>query len=184
MMHHMRTGRVVALLGLSMVIAGCSLAPEEELKEWMAEQRNVVKPRIEPIAEPVQFVPQAYNSESEISPFSVEKLANLLRDQMSRGTNAALLAPEMNRRKEPLEAIPLDAIQMVGRLDKPGQRVALVRAENLLYQVKAGNYLGQNYGRITRISDMEITVREIVQDAAGEWVERLTTLQLQEGSSK
>lgn len=184
MMHHMRAERAAVLVVLALVVSGCTFSPEEEVKEWMTQQRNTVKPKIEPISEPIQFVPQAYTSEAEISPFSVEKLANLLRDQMSRGTNAALLAPEMNRRKEPLEAIPLDAIQMVGRLDKSGQRVALVRAEDLLYQVKAGNYLGQNYGRITRISDMEITVREIVQDAAGEWVERLTTLQLQEGSSK
>ncbi len=184
MIHHIRDGRAAAWVGVTLLLAGCSLSPDAELKTWMAEQRNVVKPRIEPISEPMQFVPQAFTSESEISPFSAEKLANLLREQMARGANAALLAPELSRRKEPLEASPLDAIQMVGLLDKHGQKVALVRAENLLYQVKAGNYLGQNYGRITRIADTEITIREIVQDAAGEWVERLTTLQLQEGSSK
>jgi type IV pilus assembly protein PilP len=50
----------------------------------------------------------------------------------------------------------------------------------LLYQVKLGDYLGQNYGRITRIAETEIAMREIVQDAAGEWIERPATLQLQE----
>lgn len=184
MMQHFSDGRAAVLFGLTLLVAGCSLSPESELRTWMAEQRNMVKPRMEPVSEPMKFVPQAFTGESAVSPFSPDKLANLLREQMTRGANAALLAPELNRRKEPLEAMPLDSIQMVGLLDKRGQRVALVRAENLLYQVKAGNYLGQNYGRITRISETEITIREIVQDAAGEWVERPVTLQLQEGAGK
>jgi type IV pilus assembly protein PilP len=52
--------------------------------------------------------------------------------------------------------------------------------DNLLYQVKVGDYLGQNYGRITRIGETEVTLREIVQDAAGEWTERAAALQLQD----
>ena len=97
-------------------------------------------------------------------------------------SNAALIAPERSRRKEPLEAMPLDAVAMVGSLIKVGQPVALVRVDNLLYQVRVGNYLGQNYGRITKISETEVGLREIVQDAAGEWIERTATLQLQERS--
>jgi type IV pilus assembly protein PilP len=46
--------------------------------------------------------------------------------------------------------------------------------------VKVGDYLGQNYGKITRITETEISLREIVQDAAGEWIERPGSLQLQE----
>ena len=90
----------------------------------------------------------------------------------------------MNRRKEPLEALPLDTMVMVGLLDRRGQKVALVRANNLLYQVRVGNYLGQNYGRILGITEGEIKLREIVQDAAGEWIERMTSLELQEGTGK
>ena len=69
---------------------------------------------------------------------------------------------------------------MVGSLTREGRRYALLRVDNLLYQVKAGDYLGQNFGRITKISETEITLREVVQDAAGEWIERTSTLQLQE----
>jgi type IV pilus assembly protein PilP len=71
---------------------------------------------------------------------------------------------------------------MVGSLVKQGQPVALVKVDNLLYQVRPGNYLGQNYGRITKVGEAEVTLREIVQDAAGEWIERTATLQLQERS--
>jgi type IV pilus assembly protein PilP len=69
---------------------------------------------------------------------------------------------------------------MVGSLTREQRRYALLRVDNLLYQVKAGDYLGQNFGRITKITETDITLREVVQDAAGEWIERTSTLQLQE----
>ena len=71
---------------------------------------------------------------------------------------------------------------MVGSVNQVGQPVALLKIDALLYQVKVGSYLGQNYGRITKISETEVALREIVQDAAGEWIERTATLQLQERS--
>ena len=71
---------------------------------------------------------------------------------------------------------------MVGSLDRAGSRVALVKVDNLLYQVRPGAYLGQNFGKVTKISENEVTLREIVQDAAGEWIERVATLQLQENT--
>jgi type IV pilus assembly protein PilP len=92
------------------------------------------------------------------------------------------MAPELARRKEALEGFPLDAVMMVGSLNKEGRPVALIKVDNLLYQVRPGTYLGQNYGRVMKISETEITLREIVQDAVGEWVERPSSLQLQERS--
>jgi len=92
------------------------------------------------------------------------------------------VAPELARRKEPLEAFPLDSMALVGSLVRAGQPVALVKVDSLLYQVRPGNYLGQNYGRVTKINETEVTLREIVQDAVGEWIERTATLQLQEKS--
>jgi type IV pilus assembly protein PilP len=73
-------------------------------------------------------------------------------------------------------------MKMVGSLIKEGHPVALLRVDNLLYQVKPGNYLGLNYGKIVKVSETEVVLREIVQDAAGEWTERTATLQLQERS--
>lgn len=98
--------------------------------------------------------------------------------------NGALVAPELARRKEPLEAFPLDAMTLVGSILKSGQPVALVKVDSLLYQVKLGNYLGEHYGRVTKISETEVVLREIAQDGVGEWIERVATLQLQEGIKK
>ena len=166
------------------VLAGCGGADDGEIQEWMQQQRAITKPKVQPIAEPKSFTPQAYLQEAAVEPFSNQKLLQALkRDSQQAGTaSAALLAPELNRRKEPLEAYPLDAMVMVGSLLKQGQPVALIKVDNLLYQVKPGNYLGQNYGRITKVGESEVVLRELVQDAAGEWIERTATLQLQEKS--
>jgi type IV pilus assembly protein PilP len=164
------------------VLAGCAGSDTDEINAWMAQQRATTKPKVTPIAEPKNFMPEAYDQEAQVDPFSTQKLAQALkRDSQQQGqASAALLAPELARRKEPLEAFPLDAMSMVGSLIKKGEPVALVKVDNLLYQVKPGNYLGQNYGKITKVGESEVVLRELVQDAAGEWVERVATLQLQE----
>ena len=114
---------------------------------------------------------------------TIQKLAQALRRDASRPTaSSALVAPEMARRKEPLESYPLDTMVMVGSMSRKGRPVALVRVDNLLYQVSPGMYLGQNYGKITKVTETEVVLREIVQDPTGEWVERTATLQLQERS--
>lgn len=176
--------RAGLLACVALVLAGCDSGPDQGLSQWMAEQKAMAKPRVEPVSEPKPFVPQAFTQSGDLSPFSDEKLSRSFRDESASGATSALLASEVNRRKEPLEAVPLDTMAMVGLLDRQGQRVALVRANNLLYQVRRGNYLGQNYGRITNITETQIVLREIVQDAAGEWIERTTSLELQEGSGK
>jgi type IV pilus assembly protein PilP len=71
---------------------------------------------------------------------------------------------------------------MVGSFVKAGKPVALVTVGKLLYQVRPGDYLGQNYGKVMKIAETKVTLREIVQDAAGEWVEREASLNLQERS--
>ena len=175
--------RISAALSLALLVSACSSSGQEELQEWMNEQRAQTKPKIQPIPEPKKFTPQAYNQESATDPFSNQKLTQALKRESAQSTsNAALVAPELSRRKEPLEAFPLDAMKMVGMLMKDGNPVALVKVDNLLYQVKPGMYLGQNYGKIMKVSETEVVLREIVQDAAGEWIERPATLNLQERS--
>ena len=165
------------------LLGACSPSGQEELQGWMNEQRALTKPQIQPIPEPKKFTPQVYTQEGSVDPFSNQKLTQALKRESSQSTsNAALVAPELARRKEPLESYPLDAMAMVGSLVKEGKPAALVRVDNLLYQVRPGNYLGQNFGKIVKVGETEVVLREIVQDAAGEWIERTATLQLQERS--
>lgn len=172
------TPHAAALLMLAALLAGCG-ADDTELNAWMQQQKNEVRPSVQPLQPPKRFNPQAYNGGDAVEPFSTQKLSVALKQEARQPSS--LLATELNRRKEPLEAFPLDSMSMVGSVSRQGAPYALLRVDNLLYQVKAGDYLGQNYGRITRITETEVTLREIVQDASGEWTERSTSLQLQEG---
>ncbi len=171
--------RGLALMAVMALLAGCG-GEQEELTQWMEQQRREVKPNVTPLTPPKKFTPQPYTSLSGVEPFSAQKLTVALK-QEARQPNS-LLAAEINRRKEPLEAYPLDSMRMVGSVQRNGRPYALLRVDNLLYQVKSGDYIGQNYGKITSISETEVALREIVQDAAGEWIERASALQLQESA--
>jgi type IV pilus assembly protein PilP len=175
------TLRALTLALLSATVAACG-ANTEEINQWMDQQRREVKPSVTPLSPPKRFDPQSYLAANTVAPFSNQKLAVAAR-QDAREPNP-LLANEQNRRREPLEAFPLDSMSMVGTLNRNGRSFALLKVDNLLYQVKVGDHMGQNYGRITKVSESEITLREVVQDAAGEWIERSTALQLQDRATE
>ncbi|MCB2022827.1 MAG: pilus assembly protein PilP [Rhizobacter sp.] len=166
---------VAALAVLTLTACG---GEQQELQQWMDQQKREVKPSVEPLSPPKKFNPQPYAQSEGVEPFSPQKLTVALK-QESRQPNS-VIAAEYNRRKEPLEAFPLDSMTMVGSVMKNGKPYALLRVDNLLYQVKLGDYLGQNYGKIIKITETDVALREIVQDAAGEWIERPSSLQLQE----
>jgi type IV pilus assembly protein PilP len=159
------------------IVSGCG-GDQQELSQWIDQQKREVKPSVQPLSPPKKFTPQPYALLGGVEPFSNQKLSVALK-QENRQSNS-LLANEFNRRKEPLEAYPLDSLLMVGSVSKNNKLYALLKVDNLLYQVKSGDYLGQNYGKIMKISETGVSLREFVQDAVGEWVERASALQLQE----
>ncbi|MBT9456904.1 MAG: pilus assembly protein PilP [Burkholderiaceae bacterium] len=170
--------RTVGALCLGpIMLMGCA-ADMDELRQWMEQQKREVQATVKPLVPPKKFLPQAYETQTSVEPFSAQKLTVAVK-QEARQPNS-LLTSEMSRRKQPLEAFPLDSMTMVGSVSREGRQYALLKVDNLLYQVKSGDYLGVNYGKIMKISETDIALREIVQDAAGEWIERTSTLQLQE----
>ena len=123
------------------------------------------------------YEPFAYNAFDLPDPFKPRKIEPV--------KGASKLAPDLTRRKEPLEAYPLESLQMVGTLQKNKTIYALVRTTDKdVYQVRAGNYVGQNFGVITGIGESEIKLKELVQDGAGDWTERSSTLQLQQADAR
>jgi type IV pilus assembly protein PilP len=163
---------------LASILASACSPEQEELRQWMEQQAREVKPRVDPLSEPKKFLPEPYAGADGPDPFSAEKLSGAAKAG-PRAPNP-LLTAELSRRKEPLEAYPLDTMSMVGSVSKRGQPIALLQVDRLLYSVKVGDYIGQNYGRVVAITETELTLREVVQDAAGEWVERMGALPLQE----
>lgn len=172
---------LAASLMATFMLSGCFGDNTSDLRTWVQQERKNAKPNIQPLSEPKAFIPQPYTTAELMDPFNVLKLTSVLRRDSEKGaSNMNLLDTELNRRKQELESFPLDAISMVGSMHQSGSETALVRVNKQVYQVKAGAYMGQNYGRIEKISENTIRLREIVQDPAGDWVEKTTTLELQE----
>ncbi|MGI9024908.1 MAG: pilus assembly protein PilP [Burkholderiaceae bacterium] len=174
----MTTARtLLSIVVACLALAGCG-GSNDELRQWMSDVRKEMRPVTPKVNEPKVFEPFIYRDQNEVDPFDPTKVSNALKALASKSSSG--FAPDLSRRREPLEAYPLDTITMVGTLQRPNLRYALLRADGVVYQVKVGGYIGQNFGLVTRINESEVTLREVVQDAAGEWVERTTTLQLQE----
>jgi type IV pilus assembly protein PilP len=163
---------------LAALLGGCSIADEDEIKQWMSEVRRDVRPAVQAIPEPKKFEPFVYQQGGNLDPFSKSKVEVALQKMASRTSSG--LRPDLDRRREPLETFPIDMVRMVGTLQKNNAKLALIQVEKTIYQAQVGNYVGQNFGVITKITETEVTLKEIVQDAASEWVERISTLQLQE----
>ena len=90
------------------------------------------------------------------------------------------IRPDMDRRKELLENYPLDTVKMVGTMQQRGVFYAVLQIDRSVHHVVVGQHVGQNFGLITSISDDAVSIKEIVQDATGDWVERMSKLELQE----
>lgn len=155
-----------------LMLSGCGGGNMEDLQSFVAETGKDMQGKIEPLPEVKVYEPFTYNAFDLPDPFKPRKL--------SIGGGGGM-QPDLNRPKEPLEAFSLETLKMVGVLSKNGVINAVVKTpDNAIYHVKKGNYMGQNFGLITQISDTQVSLREIVQDSAGDWSERTSTLILQE----
>lgn len=161
----------ICMLGLSLV--ACSGDEGDDLDKFMRDAANDMRVKIQPLPEVKPYLALQYNSDGKLSdPFRSRKAASKM----------GALQPNLNRPKEPMEAYPLESIKYVGLLSKSKLTYALLKTpDNSVQQVKVGNYIGQNFGKVIQISDSEIVLKEIVQDdLSGDWIERVSNLALQE----
>jgi type IV pilus assembly protein PilP len=156
-------------LAVAALLAGCGGQTHQDLRDWMASQGKGAKGRLDPLPTIRPYEPFAYNAFDLPDPFKPRKVE----------TKGGKLAPDLTRRREPLESFPLESLAMVGTIEKGRALYALVKTpEKDIYQVRQGNYLGQNYGVVIGISDSDIKLKELVQDGAGDWTERSSALNL------
>jgi type IV pilus assembly protein PilP len=174
----------MALAVLTAILAGCGGGDEAELRTWMEDTRKTMRPTTQPVPEPKQFSPYVYEGRSLIDPFDPQKMVLAVARQAQARASASAIKPDLDRRREVLEGYPLDQLRMVGTMRQQGNNAALIDASGQTFMVKVGNYMGQNFGLVTKIGETEVELKEIVQDAAGEWVERPSKLELQEAASR
>lgn len=163
-------GLLALLLGLALV--GCSEARHDDLVEFVNKSGEGLRSGVEPLPEIKPYQAFSYEAFDLPDPFKPRKLT---------GKGGGGLQPDFNRRKELLEAYPLETMKMVGMLQQDKAIFALVKTpDNLLYRVGRGNYMGQNFGVVTAVTETEVKLKETVQDSMGDWTERESVLQLQE----
>ena len=167
--------RWLLLPAAAFLLASCS-SEMDELRQFVKDSEKNLPRKIEALPAVKPFEPFTYEGFDLPDPFKPRKIV--------AKESVGGLAPDLNRRKEPLESFPLEQLKMVGTLQQGNDMFAIVRGEKTLYRVKKGNYMGQNFGLITDITDGEIKLKEIVQDSAGDWAERQSVLPLLEETGK
>ncbi len=167
--------KFIYLVLASILLAGCGGEEFQDLQEFVKNSGVGLRGKIEPPPEVKPYEYFAYVNDTSLpDPF-------LPRTQESKaGLGAGENQPDMDRPKEALEEFPLESMKMVGYLNQNKVGYAVIRADGKLHRVKAGNYIGMNFGLITVVLDSGITIKEIVQDSSGAWTERESSLQLLE----
>ncbi|MBS1215148.1 MAG: Pilus assembly protein PilP [Proteobacteria bacterium] len=174
--------RALLLIGAAVALAGCDGGEFSDLKAELATLTKDVRGKVDPLPVVKPYEPVSYQAFDQADPFGPAKIQ--LATKSGGPSASSALAPDLNRPKEPLEAFPLESLKMVGILQQKGSTYGLVKADASIYRIRPGNYVGQNFGVVTKINETEITLRELIQEAGGDWTERNSTLQLQEAEAK
>ncbi len=165
--------KLLPICAICFTLGACNSESGDDLDKFMRDAANDMRVKIKPLPEVRPYFALQFNADGILSdPFRSRKAAN----------KSSALQPDLGRPKEPMEAYPLESIKYVGLLSKSKLTYALLKTpDNGVQQVKVGNFVGQNFGVVTKITDSEIVLKEIVQDdLSGDWVERVSNLALQE----
>lgn len=173
---------LVALCGL---LSACSGGEQEELRQWMTDNSADLRGNIPPLPQVKPYEPVPYDVEGILDPFKAAKIEPEARNKQVPGqTGPDFEAREL--RNSLLEKYPIESLKMIGYLNVNNHPLAVIQVDDKVKQVRAGDYIGLDFGMVTRITDKEIELRELIQDSAGDWSERTSSLYLQstEGSNK
>lgn len=168
--------RLIYLALASMLLTGCGGEEFQDLRDFVKDAGKDMRGKIPPPPEVKPYEPFAYNNEANLpDPFKPRK------PELRSGGRAGINQPDLDRPKEALEEFPLEGLRMVGYLFQNKVGYAVVRApDGKLHRVKAGNYIGLNFGLIKEVTDTEMIIKEMMQDSTGDWSERMSSLQLLE----
>lgn len=168
------TLRALALIAGTLALSACS-SDMSDLKSFVETTKSKYQGSVEPIPQFKPYTSYEYRHEGH-NPFAQKSTVDRQAEAASKP-----FSPDQNRRKEPLEFFPLDSLAMVGTLEREGVRWGLIKdTDGTVHRVRNGNYAGQNYGKITSITETSIDITELVQDANGLWVERISQLHVGE----
>lgn len=154
------------------LLTGCTQGMED-LEQFVAEVKKRPARPIEPMPEIKPYTPFLYTAFDLRDPFSPPEYEEEVKPDALR--------PDTTRRREPLENYPLDGLGMMGIIERDKRTLALIRSsDGTIHQVTVGNYAGQNFGRITAITEDHVDLTEIIPDGSGGWIERPASIAMRE----
>ncbi len=164
----------VSLLLVSFLLSGCDIEHDSDLRAWTAQVRQ----RQHALPQALPVVPSTasfrYQPAPGPDPFDVSRLSL---DDVQAGNQ---LQPDLRRPREPLESWPLDSLRLVGSLRRQREAVALIEADKLVYPLRVGGRIGQDFGTVIAIAEKTVDIEELVADGSGRWIKRRAQLILQE----
>lgn len=175
----------IALCG---VLGGCSGGDHEDLRLWMAENTKDLRGSVPKLPEVLPYQPVPYDVEGVLDPFKANKIEPESKYRQAAGKGGGF-QPDFEARElrnSLLEKYPIESLKMIGYLNVNNRPMAVIQVDDKVKQIKVGDYIGLDFGMVTQISDKEVELRELIQDSAGDWSERKSSLYLQskEGSKK
>lgn len=178
----------ILLVALCAALGGCSGGDHEDLKQWMADNTKDLRGSVPKLPEVLPYQPVPYEVEGMLDPFKPNKIEPESKYKQAAGKGGAF-QPDFEARElrnSLLEKYPVESLKMIGYLNVNKRPMAVIQVEDKVKQVKVGDYIGLDFGMVTQISDKEVELRELIQDSAGDWSERKSSLYLQskEGSKK
>lgn len=158
------------------LLVGCS-QDMSDLENYALEVKGRTSKNIEPIPQPKPYEPFTYEAKDRRDPFL--PMLQSREAQLAASGGAGGLRPDTERPKEPLEEFPLDSLRMVGTITMQQRAFALIKApDSVVHRVSVGDHLGQNYGKITGISETEVVLMEIIPDGLGGYIQRPASVAL------
>lgn len=174
------------LAALCCVLWACDGGEHEDLRQWMEEGSKGIRGGVPKLPEVQPYKPVPYEVEAMLDPFKANKIEPESKSRQGQG-KGSVFQPDFDAREvrnSILERYPLESLKMIGYLHVNNRPLALIQVEDKIKQVKIGEYVGLDFGMVTRITEQEIELRELIQDSAGDWSERKSSLQRQQSKEE
>ena len=170
----------ITAVSLAGMLTACSSDPTADLDTYTEEVKSRQKSSIEPLPEFEPFDSYEYAAGELRDPFTAPVFSHAPAT-VAQATASGGVQPNFDRPTEPLEEYPLDSLRMVGTLEQDQDAWALVLdTDDTIHRVQGGNYLGQNHGKIIRVTEFEVELTEIIPDGLGGWMERPASIAISE----
>jgi len=169
--------KLLAFFAVLLLVVGCQ-HEKDDLNAYVANIKSKQKADIPPLPVMKPYEKFSYSAAELRNPFVPtvvevpEKIEEVIVDNG--------IKPDQHRLKEALESYELSELQLVGTLEQESVWALIRSSDGVIHRVQSGNYIGKNNGEVLSISDTELTMKEIVLEADGRYIERDSSLSVVE----